>query len=132
MAVKIEGLAELTRAFRAADREVAKDLKDALEEAAQPVRRDAQSLALSSIRNMTRSPQWSRMRVGTTRHTVYVAPVEKGTRGRGNKSLRRGDRFKGLMLGRALEPALEQNTARVIDRVDDMLVDVGRVWERTR
>ena len=78
--VRVEGLRELNRAFRVADKALATDLKDALEEAAVPVRRDAQSLAVQRIRRI--GPTWSRMRVGTTGGVVYVAPVERGTRPR--------------------------------------------------
>ena len=129
MAVQVVGLDALQRAFRAADKEVARDLRDALEEAASPVRADAQLLA-PSIRNLAAGDPWTRMRVGTTRSIVYVAPVERGIKGRGNQRKRRRN-FKDLLLRRALEPALERNIPQVTRRVDEMLVEVSKVWERT-
>jgi hypothetical protein len=127
--IKVDGLEALRRAFVAADKEVANDMRDALQEAAAPVRADAQMLAATTIRRI--GPNWSRMRVGSTRTIVYVAPVERGAKGRGNQRYRRRN-FKDLLLRRALEPALERNVDKVVRRVDAMLADVAKVWERTR
>ena len=80
--IKVDGLDSLRRAFLVADKEVAADMKDALQEAAAPVRADAQTLATATIRRI--GVPWSRMRVGSTRTIVYVAPVERGSKGRGN------------------------------------------------
>ena len=122
--VRVDGLAELNRAFRKADKALVGDLKDALEEAAQPVRRDAQSLAVSHIRRI--GPDWSRMRIGTIRGVVYVAPVERGTR---NPRLAR-KKLAPRMLTLAMEPALARNEGLIIRRVDEALDDVAKVWER--
>jgi hypothetical protein len=119
-------LRELNRAFRLADKAVHQDLRDALEEAAQPVRSDAQSLATQRIRRI--GPTWARMRVGTAGGVVYVAPVERGAKGRGNQRFRRPN-LADLMMSRAMEPALERNEGRVIARVNEALNDVHRVWE---
>jgi hypothetical protein len=127
--VRVEGLDDLKRAFRAYDRALANDLDDALEEAAAPVRRDAQSLALGSITRITRP--WAAMRIGTYRSVVYVAPVERGVQGRGNQRKRRR-KFANLLMDRAMEPALQRNEAQVIRRVDDQLDEFARLWERTR
>lgn len=128
-AIRVDGLRELERAFTAADKALRTDLRDALEEAAQPVRQSAQSLALGTIGNMRRSPQWSRMRTGVLGGTVaYVAPVERGTKGRANQRLRRR-KFKQLMLSRAMEPALIRNRDTVEKRLDRMLTEVARVWD---
>lgn len=126
--VRVEGLDGLRRAFRAYDRALATDLDDALEEAANPVRRDAQNLASVSIRRIT--PSWARMRVGTTGGVVYVAPVERGAKGRGNQRLRRPN-LANLLMERAMEPALARNQAAVVRRVDQALDEFARLWERT-
>jgi hypothetical protein len=129
VAVRVEGLGELRRAFYAADRALGNDLDDALEEAAVPVRSDAQTLAVSSIRRI--GPDWSRMRIGTTRTIVYVAPVERGAKGRGNQRYRR-PKFKRLLLSRSLEPALDRNLPQVTRRVDQMLGELSQLWQRTK
>ena len=128
-AVRVIGVDGLMRAFAAADKHVRDDLRDALEEAAAPVRSTAQALASSEIRNVSVGDPWSRMRTGVYRSVAYVAPVERGTKGRGNQRKRR-PRFGDLLMGRAMEPALERNRDQVAARVDDLLDEVANVWER--
>ena len=128
MAVKVDGLNELLRAFSAADRHLRDDLKDTLQEAAAPVRTDAQTLARSTIRNNT--TDWSRMRIGVLGgNTVYVAPVERGIKARANQRLRRR-KFADLLRDRAMEPAKEKNIRHVERRLDHLLGEVKAVWER--
>ena len=109
-----------------ADR-VDKDLRDAMKSAAEPVRRDAEQLAVSNIRRI--GIPWSRMRTGVTRHSVYVAPVERGVKSR---TIRRGRRpnLKPLLLERAMDPALDQNADKVEREVIDAMDDLFRRWER--
>lgn len=122
--IRVQGLRELNRAFKLADKALATDLKDALEEAAVPVKRDAESLAVQRIRRI--GPTWSRMRIGTKGGVVYVAPVERGTR-----NPRHGRRkLADHLMGKAMEPALQRNEDVVIARVNDALNDMARVWER--
>ena len=83
-------------------------------------------MATQRIRRI--GPTWARMRVGTEGGVVYVAPVERGSKGRGNQRFRRPN-LADLMMGRAMEPALQQNEDKVIARVNDALNDVARVWE---
>ena len=128
--IQVEGLAELQRAFTAADRALREDLRDALQEAAAPVRSDAQTLAGITISRMPQGSPWRLMRTGILGGTiVYVAPVERGAKGRGNQRLRR-PKFKPLMMRRVLEPALARNRGKIIKRLDLLLADVKRVWER--
>lgn len=125
-AIQVDGLADLQRAFTAADRALRQDLRDALEEAAQPVRADAQ-IAAASISHMTTVP-WTRMRTGIIQGTVvYVAPVERGVKGR--QQSRRRPKFKNV-LGPRMDAALVKNRPAVIRRLDHMLAEVKRVWER--
>lgn len=127
-AIRVDGLNELVRAFNAADKALKEDLRDALQEAAAPVRSDAQALASSAIPRNTLA--WSRMRIGMLGGSVvYVAPVERGTKGRGNQRLRR-PRFANLLRDRAMNPALARNRSRVERRLEQMLSEVARVWER--
>ncbi len=122
--VRVEGLRELQRAFAVADKQISRDLRKSLRDAAEPVRSDAESRASSAIPRI--GLPWSRMRVGVTRHSVYVAPRERGVR----RGSRRRPNLAGLLLERAMEPALEANHPRVLAAVEDLLQDMGRHWER--
>jgi hypothetical protein len=124
-AVRIEGLQELERAFRLYGNGLEKGVREALETAAEPVRTDAQALAVSSIRNIGMT--WSRMRIGVTRRTAYIAPQE---RGRARRPNRYRPNLKGLLLDRAMEPALTRNIPRVEQEIGAALDDLGRMWER--
>lgn len=126
-AISIQGLTSLQRAFKAADATVQKELRTALRVAAEPVRADAERLAVSSIRRI--GVTWSRMRIGVTNREVYLAPRQRGQKGR-DQRLRRPN-LRDLLLGRAMEPALEHNRAEVIAGVNAALGTVAKVWEDT-
>ena len=109
--VHVKGAAELEKAFRDLRRDVLAELRPALLAAAEPVRRTAEEMAAGQVSNMTEP--WSRMRVGATaRHGVYVAP----------KSRRRGGsprpNFGGLLLSRALLPAVEEKQGEVVNALE--------------
>ena len=128
-ALRVDGLDDLVRAFNAADKVLKEDLRDALMEAAAPVRRDAQTLAPYAIRNLGAGQPWSKMRIGVAdRSVVYVAPVERGIKARGAYRYRRPT-FKRNLLP-PMEAALVGNRGRIIHRLDGLLADVKRVWER--
>jgi hypothetical protein len=124
-AVVVEGLTDLQRAFKAADVSVQRELRKALRLAAEPVRADAERLAVAGIPRI--GTPWSRMRIGVTNREVYLAPRERGQKGR-DQRLRRPN-LRALLLQRSMEPALAQNTAAVMAGVDVALATVGRVWE---
>jgi hypothetical protein len=121
--VYVKGLRELQAALAKADRDTRLGLRADLRNVAQPVQQDAQQLALSTITGMPRSPRWAGMRIGVTRSLVYVAPRQKGTRGRvpgGRPNL------ANLLMSKAMEPALERNRAsieRSMDAVLDRMAD---------
>jgi len=125
--VVVEGLAELTAAYTKMGRAIAADWRASERTIAEPVRSDAQHLASSRIRNIGKD--WPVMRTGTTRSVVYVAPAEHGTRGRGNRTAAQraaGTKFAGMLMDRAMEPALKRNEARVtreIERLVDRAID---------
>jgi hypothetical protein len=129
VAVAVSGLRELQSAFRRTDRALEVDLRDALAEAAAPVRSDAQALAASEIRNVSPGDPWAGMRIGIGRSVVYVAPVERGAKSRGDQRKRRPN-LGNLLMDRAMEPALERNEEKVERRLDQMLDEVAAVWER--
>jgi hypothetical protein len=124
-AVRVEGLRELNRAFKLYGKGLEGGIREALEAAAEPVKTDAQTLAVSSIPRI--GLPWSRMRVGVTKHTAYIAPQQRGTTVR----TRRGrPNLKGLLLGRAMEPALDRNISNVERELGDALDDLARMWAR--
>lgn len=123
--IRVEGLRDLQRAFTLADKTLERELRDTLREVAEPVRADAERLAVAGI--PTIGLPWSRMRVGVTRTSVYVAPRQRGVRG---NATRKRPNLAGLLLGRAMLPALEQNEPRVAAEMDKVLATVGKAWER--
>lgn len=111
--IRIKGKAELERAFKQLRREVLAELKPALREIADVVRRDAEQKAGAEI--ATIGPAWSRMRVGVSASGVFVVP----------KSRRRGGsprpNLGPLLLDRAMQPALDENKAAVMARLDTLV-----------
>lgn len=112
----------MQRAFKRADVELRNELRVGLRRAAEPVRTSAEQLAVSSIRNI--GVPWSRMRVGVTQTSVYVAPRQRGVKARGGPK-RRPNLFD-LLLGRSLEPALAQNIGKVEAELEHVIDTVGR------
>jgi hypothetical protein len=123
-AIIVEGYRELVKAFGAAEREVNREFRATLRKAAEPVRADAESMAVERIEKV--GLPWSRMKVGVTTRMVYVAPRQRGTRTRARKR----PNLAGLLLERAMMPALERNRGQVVDSVESMLGGVERVWDR--
>lgn len=122
--VILEGWRELYRANELAQRQIVRDLKPRMRELAEPVRAEAEQLAASGIPKI--GLPWSRMRVGVTQSSVYVAPRQRGSRIPG----RRRPNLAGLLLGRAMVPALAQNRPRVIAGVERLLDDIAEDWGR--
>jgi hypothetical protein len=123
MPVYVRGFHELQTAFAHADREVRLGSRKVLRDVAEPVRRDAEGLALQTIPRI--GLRWSKMRIGITRNLVYVAPRQRGVKTRGYNARRRPN-LAGLLMDRAMEPALEQNEPQIaaafergLDRICD-------------
>ena len=115
-AVRVTGLAELNRAFRKMSGDLDKELRQSLKDAASPVADLAESLALSRIRNMPRSPDWAGMRVGVSgKAVVYIVPRRRNRGNPGRPNL------KGLLLSQAMEPAAEQKQDEVVKGVERMI-----------
>lgn len=121
----VRGLRELQVLFAAAGKEAQGDMRRALSEVAEPIRADAESLAVSSIPRI--GVPWSRMRTGVTRKAVYVAPRQRGARG---ANPRRRPRFADLLDARAMTPALERNKANIEGRVEDAFSALADRWNR--
>jgi hypothetical protein len=118
----VEGLADLNRAFALADAKVRREFRNELREVAEPVRVDAESLATVAIPRI--GIPWSRMRIGVTRNTVYVAPRQRGSR----VPPRRRPNLAALLRDRAMVPAVERNEDNIVRGADQFLVDVAKVW----
>lgn len=111
----IKGAAELDRALLQLRREVLAELKPALIDVGEDVRRDAEANSIAGISNI--GPKWSRMRIGVITSGVYVAP----------KSRRRGGsprpNLAGLLLT-SMQEAVDQNEAATLAKFD-ALVDAS-------
>lgn len=81
---------------------------------------DAESLALSTISGMPRSPQWAEMRVGQNTELVYVVPWQRGAKSRKRKR----PNLAPLMLRRAMRPAKSLNEAEISRRFDALVARV--------
>lgn len=122
--VRIKGFRELQRAFALADPALKKRFRETLVDAAAPVAHDAELLATAGIRNI--GVEWSRMRVGVTAKSVYVAPRRAGSRT--GKQKRRN--LADLLLGRSMFPSLSRNESRTFAATEHMLDVLGSDWER--
>jgi hypothetical protein len=123
--LRVDNLHELQAAFAKFEPETRRVFRAGLRQVAEPVQRGAEQLAEQNISRI--GPRWSKMRIGITRDLVYVAPRQRGTRGRGPAGRRRGQGFANppfsdILMGRAMEPALEQHAADVEARMG-LLVD---------
>jgi DNA-directed RNA polymerase subunit L len=126
-AVSVKGLRELNRAFARADKRLKREKNDALKDAAEPVRQDAETLAAANISRI--GIPWSQMRIGVTQRVVYVAPKQRGVTSRGNARMRR-PKFGTRLMDEAMQPALDADHQKVVDNLEDVLRTVSREWER--
>lgn len=118
--VRVEGLNEFLRVARASEKRVRSDVRAGLREAAEPVRSRAQSLAASNISRL--GPRWGAMKVGVTLNYVYVAPAARRAGGSPRPNL------GGLLMQKAMSPALDEKRGEVEDRLEKVLDDIGRDW----
>jgi hypothetical protein len=134
MPVVVRGLHELQAALAHADRSLRLGVRKGLRQAAEPVQRGAEELALEKIRRMPRSPQWARMRVGVTRNLVYVAPRQRGIRWNaknpGYRFQMRRPNLADLLMDRAMQPALDQHQAEVEARFEELLDHISDDFNR--
>lgn len=123
----MEGLDGLLKANRLAGRTISSDFRKTLRDLAKPVQEEAQFRALGGIRNMTFT--WSRMRIGLTLHGLYVAPKQRGVKGRGDDPRRRRNLAR-LIQGRSFDPTIEHQRPAIVHGVEDWLQHVGDEWGR--
>ncbi len=125
--VNVKGLRQLQGLLRHTADRADKGLRLELRQLAEPIRSDAESLAVSGIRKV--GPRWGKMRVGVTQSLVYVAPKQRGIKTRGYDGRRR-PRFADLMESRAMTPALDRNRDDIARGVDDLFTRIARDWNR--
>lgn len=116
---------ELQRLFARAGDEARRELRSELRLVAEPVRGDAEALAASSIRRI--GIKWSRMRIGVTQKLVYVAPRQRGVKGRGVDKRRR-PAFATLLQERAMEPVLRRNEPRIVADLEGVFERLAEKW----
>jgi hypothetical protein len=114
------GFRELNLAYKEAERDVRLRWRANLRKVAEPVRRDIERLAMSSIRRMPGSPKWSRMRVGVTQRVVYVAPRQRGVKTTGRRQYGRPN-LGDLLMDRAMQPALERHEEQIFHNVEQLM-----------
>lgn len=124
MAEPLIGAEDLRRAFIAAGATFNAEMRSRIRYFAQPVANDAEVLAQASISRV--GIPWSQMRTGATGGkgvpSVYVAPVQRGTR----IVSRKRPKFARLLLSKSMEPALERNRTRILANVDTLLARMER------
>lgn len=120
MALAVEGLAELNRAFRRSEARLDREFRPALKDAAEPVRDDAERLVGQTLRNLRPGAPWTGMRVGVTAHSVYVVPKQRGRFTRQNRGRYARPRFK-FPIGSQMNVALDRNIAGVERSIDALL-----------
>ncbi len=119
--LRVEGLSELQRAFKIVGDDLPGDLRDGLRKAAEPVEQTAERLTRVSL-NRGQVPWWQ-MRIGVTRASVYMAPQQRGRKGRDQRYRRRSYRTKVLPLMisalNANQASVRAATQRVLNRSID-------------
>jgi hypothetical protein len=124
MAVVVSGLRDVNAAFAHTNRDLRLGWRAGMRQVAEPIRRDAEIAALTDIRRMPMSPKWARMRVGVTRNMVYVAPRQRGFKGRGRHPSKRPN-LGDLLMNRAMQPALERHQHEITARFEHLLDTVA-------
>ena len=117
MPITVVGLRETQAAFAEIAPEFKAGIRDELQQAAEPIKTDATFNAQSAIRHI--GPVWSQMRVGVTQTEVYVAPKARRRGGSPRPNL------VGLLMDKAMQPALDSNTDGVIAAVEKFTDRLG-------
>src|SRR5262245_4834528 len=107
--VRVTGLREMNAALRKLDRASAKAVRDEIKSAGEPVRREAEGMAVAHIRRI--GPEWSQFRLGMTSRDVYIAPRRRRRRGSPRPNL------AVLLVERAMKPAAERHRQEIVQRV---------------
>ena len=111
--IRIRGAAEVEKAFLDVRREVLAEIRPALRGIAKGVARDAENKAEANISHI--GAKWSRMRIGVTVKTVYVAPKQRRHGGSPRKNL------APLLMNKAMQPALDENQDEIVRRLGEVV-----------
>lgn len=114
--LRLDGLREINQSFNRFGPRVKEGLKNEFVRVGEPVRSLSEELAVEKIRNI--GEDWSRMRLGVTASTVYVAPQAR--RRRGHPGYKRPN-LAVLLLEDAMFPALDRSEPAVLAGVEKML-----------
>jgi hypothetical protein len=125
--LRVEGLADLQRAFKAADRRLHLELRKELRDIARPVERGIEARAISEFSRI--GDKWWNMRIGVTRNMVYVAPTQRSRFTRANPARYQRRKFAARLYGEMVAE-LRANEAGTVRRMERLLAKVGRSWER--
>lgn len=129
--IEIEGFPELAAALARTGPDVRRALTAGLKDLAEPIALDAERFADESITGLSRrrSSDWGAMRVGIARgfSLVYVAPRERGVKGRGDDPRRRPP-FANLLRDEALGPAVDANEAGLVRGAEEIVDAVTLGW----
>lgn len=115
--VRVHGLRELQRDLGKYAKDVRKEVRDELKQAAETVRASAEQKAPANISRL--GPTWSRMRIGITSRAVYVAPKSRRRNGTPRPNL------APLLMNEAMLPALEEHRSDVERALEQMLDRLG-------
>lgn len=122
MAAPVRGVDELNKAFGFASKQLRRDLPSVLKAKVRPIEQGAEVNAQA----IGAGVQWSQMRTAATRHGVYIAPQQRGTR----IASRKRPKFGPRLLNRAMIPALERNRSTVGKAIDDLVALIVRKANR--
>lgn len=122
--LRVKGLADLLRVVDAEPKLVKRDVRRALREIAIPVRDEATALFLSEV-----TPDPAKTKFGISVRKAGTITVEQRKRRSAIQEHRRPN-FTGMQRHRALEPALWNNEARVVQSFQGVLDDLERRWNR--
>lgn len=92
-----------------------------MKDAGGPVRDQAEHLAQTDIRA---GAKWSRMKIGVTMRSVYIAPAGRRSGGSPRPN------FAGVLMRKAMLPAVEQKKDESVARLEKALDSVADIWER--
>jgi hypothetical protein len=123
--IRVDGLRQLNVAFARLDKNTAKEVRDGLKTAAEPVKVGAEVIAVTDMKRG--NIPWWQMRVGTTPAFVYVAPKQR-SRNRGNPRFRRPNLARKLL--EAEVTSLRQNQGQVERNVEKTMTDLANDWGR--
>ncbi len=125
--VTLVGSTELIATLDAAPDDWQRAWRHGLRFLAEPTRAAAEHNALTDIRRMEFSPDWAEMKTVVGITAAFIAPVQKGARGRGS---RQRPNLADLFRDRALGPAEEDNEKRFERDADRLLNKLIEKWNK--